>query len=56
MINFQESLWSQAFKLRKLNLEGNHITTFHNSSFVSLKGLDYLNIQQLPLNHMEVGA
>lgn len=50
----QESPWSTASKLRALRLNGNELTIFTNGTLASMKSIEYLNIQDLPLQSLEV--
>lgn len=49
-----ESPWSTASKLRSLHLNGNQLTYIANGTLAAMKSLEYLNIQQNPLQTIEV--
>ena len=49
-----ESPWSTASKLRSLHLNGNELTVITNGTLASMKSIEYLNIQDLPLQILEV--
>lgn len=54
MTVLHESPWSTASKLRALHLNGNQLTTITNGTLAAMKSLEYLNIQDLPLQVFEV--
>ena len=47
-------MWPGESKLRALYLKGNQLNSLVNESLASLKNLEYLNIQDLPIDDMDV--